>query len=153
VWACQGLYNLCIAYDVPLISREVSMKNGAHFDGFKNSIPPTLLVSAMGQTDDDSRALTLEPLETDERVYALGPTRAELAGSGRAQQTVADLQAKRPATLAEIQLDEIVTPVYPRCLEWLENEVPNGVWSASRALARFHRKLRNPSAPKRGERP
>ena len=53
--ACRGLYDACRAYGVPLISGKDSMKNEAVMGGVKISVPPTLLVSAIGQIDDVRR--------------------------------------------------------------------------------------------------
>jgi phosphoribosylformylglycinamidine synthase len=57
------------------------MKNDANLDGVKISIPPTLLVSAMGQIPDVTRAMTLEPRAVGDDVWLLGRTREELGGS------------------------------------------------------------------------
>jgi len=57
------------------------MKNDALLDGVKISIPPTLLVSVMGQMEDVSRALTLVPRAAGDVLLVLGPTREELGGS------------------------------------------------------------------------
>jgi phosphoribosylformylglycinamidine synthase len=70
---------------VPLISGKDSMKNDAVIDGVKISIPPTLLVSAMGQLEDVRAALTLVPRAIGDDVYVLGPTAAELGGSALAR--------------------------------------------------------------------
>lgn len=81
VRCCEGLRAACEAYGVPLISGKDSMKNDAHLGGVKISIPPTLLVSAMGQMPDVRRALDLTPIAAGDRVFVLGPTRDELGGS------------------------------------------------------------------------
>jgi len=87
VRACEGLYEACVAHGVPLISGKDSMKNDANLDGVKISIPPTLLVSVMGQLPDVGKALTLEPRGDGERLYLLGSTRAELGGSELSRMT------------------------------------------------------------------
>jgi phosphoribosylformylglycinamidine synthase II len=81
VRCCEGLYAACVAYGVPLVSGKDSMKNDAFLGGIKISIPPTLLVSVIGQLDDVARASSLEPRAVGERVYVLGPTALELGGS------------------------------------------------------------------------
>jgi phosphoribosylformylglycinamidine synthase len=81
VRCCEGLYAACVGYGVPLISGKDSMKNDAYLGGVKISIPPTLLVSVIGQTTDVGRSLTLEPRRAGDRVYLLGPTALELDGS------------------------------------------------------------------------
>jgi phosphoribosylformylglycinamidine synthase len=81
VRCCEGLYAACVAYGVPLISGQDSMKNDALLGGFKISIPPTLLVSVIGQLEAAARAVSLEPRAVGERVFVLGPTSLELGGS------------------------------------------------------------------------
>ncbi len=81
VRCCEGLRSACEAYGVPLISGKDSMKNDAHLGGVKISIPPTLLVSAIGQIDDVRRAIDLVPVAAGDHVFLLGETRDELGGS------------------------------------------------------------------------
>jgi phosphoribosylformylglycinamidine synthase len=81
VRCCEGLYAACVAYGVPLISGKDSMKNDAFLGGIKISIPPTLLVSVIGQLEAVARAVSLEPRAVGERVFVLGPTSLELGGS------------------------------------------------------------------------
>lgn len=57
------------------------MKNDSRMGGVKISVPPTLLVSAIGRIDDVNAAVTLEPKEAGEVVYLLGETRDETGGS------------------------------------------------------------------------
>lgn len=82
---CRGLREACEAYGLPLISGKDSMKNDAVLDGVKISIPPTLLVSVMGQLADVSRALTLVPRRAGDVLVLLGHTRDELGGSEAAR--------------------------------------------------------------------
>ncbi|MBV1857812.1 MAG: hypothetical protein KUG77_05315, partial [Nannocystaceae bacterium] len=81
VMCCRGLRDACEAYGVPLISGKDSMKNDAVLDGVKISIPPTLLVSVMGQIPDVRKALSLQPRAEGDVVWLLGMTHAELGGS------------------------------------------------------------------------
>lgn len=97
VRCCEGLYDACVAYGVPLISGKDSMKNDAFLGGVKISIPPTLLVSVIGQTTDVARSLSLEPRGSVDRVYLLGPTALELDGSELAR-ALADRGEPLPGT-------------------------------------------------------
>jgi len=81
VRACDGLYEACVGYGVPLISGKDSMKNDSTRGGVKISIPPTLLVSVMGRIDDVRRAQTPEPKAAGDSVYAVGVTAQELGAS------------------------------------------------------------------------
>ncbi len=57
------------------------MKNDSTRGGVKISIPPTLLVSALGRIDDIRTARTPEPKAAGDLVYLLGETRQELGAS------------------------------------------------------------------------
>ncbi len=81
VRACEGLRDACETYGAPLISGKDSMKNDAYLGGVKISIPPTLLVSVMGQMPDVRRALELAPLCVGDDIYLVGETRDERGGS------------------------------------------------------------------------
>jgi phosphoribosylformylglycinamidine synthase len=81
VRACRGLYDAVVAYGTPLISGKDSMKNDSTRGGVKISVPPTLLVSAIGQIDDVRRSRTLEPKSDGDLVYLIGNTADELGGS------------------------------------------------------------------------
>jgi phosphoribosylformylglycinamidine synthase len=81
VRACRGLYDACLAYGAPLISGKDSMKNDSTMGGVRVSVPPTLLLSAIGQIDDVAGAVTLDPKTPGEVVYLLGQTADELGGS------------------------------------------------------------------------
>ena len=81
VRACRGLFDLARAYRTPLVSGKDSMKNDSTMGGVKISVPPTLLVSAVGQIDDVSDALTLDVKTEGDVVYLLGTTKDETGGS------------------------------------------------------------------------
>lgn len=81
VLSCQGLYDACIAYGVPLISGKDSMKNDYKHGKWRISVPPTLLVSAIGKIEDVSRAMTSDFKNGGDIIYALGETKNELGAS------------------------------------------------------------------------
>ena len=81
VRACRGLYDLTRAYRTPLVSGKDSMKNDSTMGGVRISVPPTLLVSAIGQLDDATQAVTLDLKTAGDLVYLLGITRNETGGS------------------------------------------------------------------------
>jgi phosphoribosylformylglycinamidine (FGAM) synthase-like enzyme len=81
VRACRGLFDLTRAYGTPLVSGKDSMKNDSTMGGVKISVPPTLLVSAIGQIDDVTDALTLDVKSQGDVVFLLGTTRDETGGS------------------------------------------------------------------------
>ncbi len=81
VRACRGLYEAARAYGTPLVSGKDSMKNESTMGGVKISVPPTLLVSALGQIDDVRDAVTLDPKRPGDVVFLLGSTAGETGGS------------------------------------------------------------------------
>jgi phosphoribosylformylglycinamidine synthase len=81
VRTCRGLYEACVAYGTPLISGKDSMKNDAVLGGVKISVPPTLLVSAMGRIDDVREAITLDFKCAGDAVFVLGTPGGETGGS------------------------------------------------------------------------
>ena len=81
VRANQALYDYCKALGVPLISGKDSMKNDYLIGGTKISIPPTVLMSALGKIDDIRKAITMDAKRPGDLVYVLGETLDELGGS------------------------------------------------------------------------
>jgi phosphoribosylformylglycinamidine synthase len=81
VRANLALYAVCKAFGLPLISGKDSMKNDTLIGGTKISIPPTVLISALGKMDDVRKAVTMDAKRPGDRVYVLGLTRDELGGS------------------------------------------------------------------------
>ena len=81
VATCQGLYDGCLEYGVPLISGKDSMKNDYKYGKWRISVPPTLLVSAIGRIDNVSLAVASDFKSDGDAVYILGETNDELGGS------------------------------------------------------------------------
>ncbi len=77
----QALYDVCMAYSLPLISGKDSMKNDFYDGGVKISIPPTLLFSVIGKIEDARTAVTMDVKRPGDIVYLLGKTGFELGGS------------------------------------------------------------------------
>ncbi len=81
--ACQ---DLAVALGTPFISGKDSLNNEfSYFDesGQKKSIaiPPSLLISAMGQIDDIGQAVTMDLKAVGNVIYLIGETADELGGS------------------------------------------------------------------------
>ncbi|OEG71893.1 hypothetical protein ATZ36_12060 [Candidatus Endomicrobiellum trichonymphae] len=69
------------SFDVPFISGKDSLHNEYSIGGKKYSIPPALLISAMGVIENAANTFTM-PLKNDgDKVFVLGITRNELGGS------------------------------------------------------------------------
>lgn len=81
--ACQ---DLAVALGTPFISGKDSLNNEFSYfgdDGAKRSIsiPPSLLISAMGQIDDVSQAVTMDLKKAGNLIFLIGDTHEELGGS------------------------------------------------------------------------
>lgn len=81
VYTNKGLYDACIAYGAPLISGKDSMKNDYRHGKWRISIPPTLLITAVGKIDDASLSQTSDFKSEGDSIYILGKTKNELGGS------------------------------------------------------------------------
>lgn len=84
--AAKACYDYAVAYGTPFISGKDSMFND--FKGYdedsnpiKISIPPTLLISAIGVMKDSTKAVSIDTKFPGDLVYILGETDAELGGS------------------------------------------------------------------------
>jgi len=80
--AVKGVYDYTKIYGTPLISGKDSMFND--FKGFdknsqplKISIPPTLLISALGVVPNTDKCITLDAKKVGDLVYVLGETKNE----------------------------------------------------------------------------
>ncbi len=81
VQACGALYDVCLAYDIPLISGKDSMKNDYRIGDTKISIPPTLLFTAAGIVENVEQVVSMDAKAPGHGVYVLGETRNEMGGS------------------------------------------------------------------------
>ncbi len=78
----QGCYDAALAYDVPFISGKDSLNNEyTGEDGQKHTIPGTLLISAMGQIEDVTHAVTMDLKHAGNVLFVIGATYDELGGS------------------------------------------------------------------------
>jgi phosphoribosylformylglycinamidine synthase subunit PurSL len=81
VRANKALYDYSVAYGVPAISGKDSCKNDSTRGGRKISIPPTLLISSLGQIDDVRQSVTAPFKCAEDCIYVVGQTREELGAS------------------------------------------------------------------------
>jgi len=77
----QALYDICMVYNLPLVSGKDSMKNDFYDGSTKISIPPTLLFSVIGKIEDARKAVTMDVKRPGDIVYLLGKTADELGAS------------------------------------------------------------------------
>ncbi len=81
VRAGDALYEVCVAYGIPLISGKDSMKNDYKIGDTKISIPPTVLFTAAAVLDDVRKTVSMDVKRAGDVVYVLGETKPELGGS------------------------------------------------------------------------
>jgi phosphoribosylformylglycinamidine synthase len=81
VLAAQACHDLSLAYKTPFISGKDSLNNEYSHEGSSLAIPPTLLVSAIGQVPDVRRCVSMDFKEPGNLVVVVGITRHELGGS------------------------------------------------------------------------
>ena len=73
VEACRGCHDAALFYGTPFISGKDSLNNeylGA--DGLRHSIPPTLLISAIGVVQDVNQSITMDLKEAGNFIYLVG---------------------------------------------------------------------------------
>jgi phosphoribosylformylglycinamidine synthase len=81
VRAANACYDMSKAFGVPFISGKDSLHNEYSIGAKKYSIPPALLISAMGIIENAQNTVTMPFKEGADRLFILGYTRNELGGS------------------------------------------------------------------------
>ena len=83
VRAALACYDVATVLGTPFISGKDSLNNEFRPHGADEpiAIPPSLLISAIGQVDDVSRCVTMDLKEPGNLLYLVGVTRDELGGS------------------------------------------------------------------------
>jgi phosphoribosylformylglycinamidine synthase len=85
VRAALACHDAAIAFGTPFVSGKDSLNNEFTFatdEGPRTiAIPPSLLITALGQIEDVSRAVTMDFKQTGNELFLVGETRAELGGS------------------------------------------------------------------------
>ncbi|WP_406700149.1 phosphoribosylformylglycinamidine synthase subunit PurL [Singulisphaera sp. Ch08] len=81
VRAAQGCLDVAVAYGTPFVSGKDSLYNEYTHEGKSRAIPPTLLISAMGQVPDVRKCVTMDLKKAGNLLFVLGQTRLELGGS------------------------------------------------------------------------
>src|SRR6185503_13762275 len=73
VEACRGCHDAALFYGTPFISGKDSLNNEyLGTDGLRHSIPPTLLISAIGVTDVVNQSISMDLKEADNIIYLIG---------------------------------------------------------------------------------
>lgn len=78
VEACRGCHDAALFYRTPFISGKDSLNNEyLGTDGLRHSIPPTLLISAIGVMEDVTQAITMDLKEPGNLIYLIGEFQKE----------------------------------------------------------------------------
>jgi phosphoribosylformylglycinamidine synthase len=86
VRAALACHDVAVALGTPFISGKDSLNNEFSYAGASGqrqtiAIPPSLLISAMGQIDDVAKCVTMDLKQPGNLIYLVGATRDELGGS------------------------------------------------------------------------
>jgi phosphoribosylformylglycinamidine synthase len=81
VHSAIACYDMSKAFSVPFISGKDSLHNEYSIGAKKFSIPPSLLISAVGIIENITNTVTMPFKENGNKIYVLGITRNELGGS------------------------------------------------------------------------
>ncbi len=86
VRAAIACYDVAVALGTPFISGKDSLNNEFSYQDSSGkrqtiAIPPSLLISAMGQVDDVGRCVTMDLKQAGNLIYLVGQTADELGGS------------------------------------------------------------------------
>jgi phosphoribosylformylglycinamidine synthase len=80
VCAANACYDMSKAFEVPFISGKDSLYNEYLIDEEKYSIPPVLLISAIGVIENVVKTITMPLKNEGNKIFILGITRNELGG-------------------------------------------------------------------------
>jgi len=81
VRAAQACRDVSLAYKMPFISGKDSLNNEFQSADRHIAIPPTLLISALGQVADVRRCVSMDLKEAGNALYLVGATTGDLGGS------------------------------------------------------------------------
>ena len=81
VRAAEGCRDAALAFGTPFISGKDSLNNEYRSGNILITIPPTLLISALGLVPDVTQCVTMDLKKPGQHLYLLGTTQDELAGS------------------------------------------------------------------------
>ncbi|MBN2217431.1 MAG: phosphoribosylformylglycinamidine synthase subunit PurL [Pirellulales bacterium] len=83
VRAARACHDVSVSLVMPFVSGKDSLNNEFRPEGASEpiAIPPSLLISAIGQVDDVRRCVTMDLKQPDNLVYLVGLTKNELGGS------------------------------------------------------------------------
>jgi phosphoribosylformylglycinamidine synthase len=81
VRAAEACRDVALAFGTPFISGKDSLNNEYHSKERNITIPPTLLISALGRVPDVRKCVTMDLKEPGNALFLIGETKNELGGS------------------------------------------------------------------------
>ena len=81
VRAAEACRDVAVAYGMPFISGKDSLNNEFHAGDWHITIPPTLLISALGRVPDVRRCVTMDLKEPGNLLFLVGVTKDEMGES------------------------------------------------------------------------
>src|SRR5262249_2168747 len=81
VRAAEACRDVALAYGTPFISGKDSLNNEYHSKERNITIPPTLLISALGRVPDVRKCVTMDLKEAGNVLFLIGTTKSEIGGS------------------------------------------------------------------------
>ncbi|HLN29535.1 MAG TPA: phosphoribosylformylglycinamidine synthase subunit PurL [Gemmataceae bacterium] len=81
VRAAEACRDVALAYGMPFISGKDSLNNEFRAGELHITIPPTLLISALGRIEDVRRCITMDLKEPGNLLFLIGSTKDEMGGS------------------------------------------------------------------------
>jgi len=121
VRAAEACRDVALAYMMPFISGKDSLNNEYSSGDRHISIPPTLLISALGRVPDVRQCVTMDLKEPGNLLYLIGTTRNELGGShlhlvrGLTGGTVPQVDLSRGRTIFEALFGAIQQSLVRSC--------------------------------------
>jgi phosphoribosylformylglycinamidine synthase len=137
VRSCRALRDLCLAYEIPLLSGKDSMYvdgnlGGRYGETHKVSALETLQFSAISVVKDVKRCVTMDAKVAGDLIYVLGTTRNELGGS----EYYAHL-GYIGINVPQVRPDEFI-PLYKKLCLAIEKELPASVHGVYRGGMAVH---------------
>jgi len=120
VRSCRALRDICMAYEIPLLSGKDSMYvdgnlQGRYGETHKVSALETLQFSTISVIEDVTRCVTMDSKIAGDLVYVLGTTRNELGAS-----EYYDHLGYIGRNVSEVRPDEVI-PLYRHLMQAIEN--------------------------------
>ena len=99
VLAAEACRDIALAYGTPFISGKDSLYNEYTHEGRSLAIPPTLLISAIGQVPDVRRCVTMDLKEPGNLLLLLGMTRLRAGGLDLVGRSISRARAACPGSI------------------------------------------------------